>query len=97
MTENIYNDWVRFPKGRIREGEWCEGCARYNSRNVTCNAAVIRDGKILLVLRDTEPQKGSWCLPGGYLQWDETAEEAVVRELKEETGLDGGVIRLLGA
>jgi 8-oxo-dGTP diphosphatase len=94
--DQIIKDGVRWPVGKIGKGEWCECCARYNARNVTCNAVVVRDDKLLLVLRDTEPQKGSWCLPGGYLDWDETTEEAVVRELEEEAGLKGEVVKLLG-
>jgi 8-oxo-dGTP diphosphatase len=44
--------------------------------------------KVLLTLRDTEPFKGHWCLPGGHIERYETALTAVSRELKEETGLD---------
>jgi 8-oxo-dGTP diphosphatase len=44
--------------------------------------------KILLTRRGIEPFKGQWCLPGGHIDQRETAEQAVVREIKEETGLD---------
>ena len=44
--------------------------------------------KILLIKRGIEPFKGEWALPGGFLRVDETLEEAVKRELKEETNID---------
>lgn len=96
MTDNTYDDWVKYPTGKIGKGEWCEACARYNNRNVTCTAMGVRDEKVLLVLRATDPQKGYWCLPGGYLDWDETIEECASREFSEETGLKAKSLRLLG-
>lgn len=44
--------------------------------------------KILLIERAQEPFKGSWAIPGGFVDMDETPEEAAVRELQEETGLE---------
>ena len=43
--------------------------------------------KLLLINRGNEPFKGQWALPGGFIGIDEEMEDAVVRELKEETGL----------
>ena len=56
---------------------------------VACVGAVVRDdrGRLLLVRRGTEPAKGRWSVPGGRIEPGETAVEAVVRELVEETGL----------
>jgi 8-oxo-dGTP diphosphatase len=54
----------------------------------TVAAIIEKDGKILLTKRNIEPYKGSWVLPGGHIDLDETTEAAVVREVKEETGLD---------
>ncbi|WP_439032034.1 NUDIX hydrolase [Gordonia terrae] len=45
------------------------------------------DGRILLILRRNEPSAGHWSLPGGKVEPGETLEEAVVREVQEETGL----------
>ena len=50
----------------------------------------IIEERILLVKRGVEPDIDSWCLPGGFMELGETSEEAVIRELKEETGV--GVI-----
>ena len=53
-------------------------------------AAIItnKDGEILLTRRNIEPFKGQWCLPGGHIDENEKALDAVIREAKEETGLD---------
>jgi 8-oxo-dGTP diphosphatase len=51
-------------------------------------ALVARNNQLLLVRRKYEPGAGQWCLPGGFVETDETAAEAAVRETKEETGLD---------
>jgi 8-oxo-dGTP diphosphatase len=48
---------------------------------------IIRDGKVLLVRRGKEPFLGYWSLPGGSIEPGETPEEAVKREVLEETGL----------
>jgi 8-oxo-dGTP diphosphatase len=47
------------------------------------------DLQVMLVQRDVEPQVGQWSLPGGFVQEDETLEEAARRELEDETGLKG--------
>jgi len=48
---------------------------------------VVKEGKVLLVKRKREPFAGFWALPGGFIEENETAEEAAVREVMEETGL----------
>jgi len=45
-------------------------------------------GKILLIQRKHEPFKEMWALPGGFMNMDETLEEAARRELREETGIE---------
>jgi len=60
---------------------------------VTVDAVVFsfRDdkAKVLLIKRKNEPFKGKWAVPGGFVDIDEELEDAVVRELAEETGLMG--------
>ena len=51
---------------------------------------------ILLIKRDTVPFKGYWALPGGRVEPGETVEQAIVREVKEETGLDVAIVRKIG-
>jgi len=53
-----------------------------------CVDAIIPNGPyVLLINRKYPPYRGMWALPGGKLEADETLEECVVREVKEETGL----------
>jgi mutator protein MutT len=63
---------------------------------VRATAVLIEDGHILLAEQKvTESLSRSWSLPGGTLESGETLEECVIREIKEETGLDVVVDRLL--
>lgn len=52
----------------------------------------MRDGKVLLVLRGREPGRGLWSLPGGVVHLGETLRAAVVRELREECGIEVAVM-----
>ena len=52
--------------------------------------------KILLIKRNTVPFKGYWALPGGRVDPGETVEQTIVREVKEETGLDVTIERKIG-
>ncbi len=68
---------------------------KYEGRTAT---AVIEfpQNKIPLIKRDTVPFKGYWALPGGRSEPGESVEQTIVREVKEETGLDVEVIRKIG-
>jgi 8-oxo-dGTP diphosphatase len=69
------------------------------STGVPCVGAVIKDeaGRILLIKRGHEPGKGLWSVPGGRIEPGETDEQAVIREIREETGLEVNCGSLLGA
>lgn len=66
---------------------------------VRCVGAVIRDdrGRLLLIKRGRPPGAGLWSLPGGRVEAGETDEQAVVREVREETGLRVSVGPLIGS
>jgi mutator protein MutT len=64
--------------------------------SVCVGAIAIDDGRLLLVRRGNEPGRGRWSVPGGRVEAGETLQEAVVRELLEETGVEGVVMGLVG-
>ncbi|MGP8321797.1 MAG: NUDIX domain-containing protein [Methanosarcinaceae archaeon] len=63
---------------------------------LTVDAAIILNGKIVLIKRKKPPYKGMFALPGGFVEIGETTKEATVRESYEETGLLIKIIKLLG-
>jgi len=60
------------------------------------SAAVFRDGKVLIVRRARPPAHGLYTLPGGGVELGETLEEAVIREVREETALEVVPVALAG-
>jgi 8-oxo-dGTP diphosphatase len=81
---------------RLREQPWdgrarpvCETCGHVVYLNPAPSVAVIlrREERVLLVKRNIEPGLGLWSLPGGFIEEDEDVEQAVIREVEEETGL----------
>lgn len=69
----------------------CDNCGFvYYMNACAATAAFIlnRQGELLVVRRSKEPAKGTLDLPGGFVDMEETGEEAIAREIKEETGLD---------
>lgn len=76
----------------------CPDCGWINYRNpLPVVACLVRnpEGQLLLIKRGIEPCIGSWALPGGFIETEETIAEAGVRELREETGLRGSAGRLV--
>ena len=62
---------------------------------VGVGGVVVQDGAILMVERGRPPRAGQWAIPGGKLHWGELLEEAVAREVEEETGLSVEVGELI--
>ncbi len=66
-------------------------CYEYPRPAVAADCLVISEDKgkkeILLIKRKHDPFKDKWALPGGFMEIDETAEQAATRELEEETGV----------
>ncbi|WP_339061250.1 NUDIX domain-containing protein [Tepidibacillus marianensis] len=58
---------------------------------------VVKDDKILTVKKSYSKTKGLWTFPGGFVQPGETLDEAVLRELKEETQIDANIVGIIGA
>lgn len=54
---------------------------------VGVGGVVVRDGKVLLIRRGTPPLRGRWLIPGGSVEAGETLRQALLRELREETGV----------
>jgi 8-oxo-dGTP diphosphatase len=81
-----------------RERPTCPTCGFvfYFNPVVGAGTLVESDGRVVLVRRRVAPQADFWSLPSGYVEADELAEEAAVRETKEETGLEVEVDNLLG-
>ncbi len=60
------------------------------------SAAIFRDGRVLIVRRARPPAHGLYTLPGGGVELGETLEEAVIREVREETALEVRPVALAG-
>ncbi len=90
LTERFYENRNRL---------FCGGCndpVYENPIPATCLVVTDDQGRILLVQRSVDPQKGMWCLPGGFIELGESPESAALRELYEETGLKGQIDKLIG-
>ena len=69
---------------------------RYPARPILgVGALIFERGKILLVERGKQPLKGYWSLPGGVLETGETLAEGIIREVREETGLEVKPVKVL--
>lgn len=64
---------------------------------VGAGALILKDGRLLLIQRGSQPGKGKWSIPGGLVELGERVQDAMVRETKEEVGLDVVPVRLMDA
>lgn len=69
----------------------------YDNPSVTAGAIIERDGKFLVLRRNIEPNKGKWEIPGGFVNAGEGAEDALRREIEEETRLRITDLRYIGS
>ena len=68
----------------------------FPTRPVTVDCVVIKDGAVVLIRRDHEPFKDHYALPGGFVELNETVEDACKRETHEETGLVITNLKMIG-
>jgi len=76
----------------------CNNCGFifWNKSKPVVSILIHDNGEILMLQRANEPFKNYWVLPGGFIKLKETAEIAIKREAKEETGLDINIERIIG-
>lgn len=82
-----------------KERRYCTNCDFVDYKNpLPVAVAFATTGKkYLLIKRGIEPRKGVWGSASGFIESGETPEEACLRELKEETGVTGNIVRLVRA
>ena len=86
--------------GRGLSAEFIDGRERLRCTGTDCDfifyqnpipaagVLLVEEGRVLLVRRGHPPKVGWWCIPAGFMEWDEHPRDTARRELKEETGLD---------
>ena len=81
-----------------KERKFCTNCDFIDYKNPlpVAVAIAVKGKKLLLIKRGIAPRKGAWGPPSGFIEVGETPEEACLRELKEETGVSGQVVKLVG-
>jgi ADP-ribose pyrophosphatase YjhB (NUDIX family) len=89
---------ARTLSGESRARMICSVCGRVDYRNAKpcAGALIVRGEQVLLLRRAIEPAQGCWDIPGGFLEEDEHPREGVIREVREETGLEIEDLELLG-
>ena len=68
----------------------------YKRPILAADGIIIKDNSIVLIRRGKDPQKGRYALPGGIVEYGEKVEDCVLREVKEETGLETKILDLVG-
>lgn len=87
----------KVPEGDTHEREVCGRCdfVHYRNPKIVTGSVVRHEGKYLLCRRAIEPSRGLWTLPAGYMELNETAEDAARREAREEACAEIVIERLL--
>ncbi len=80
-----------------KERKWCPDCNWIYYPRVASSvlALIVKKDKVLMVKRARKPYKNTWMFPAGFIDFAEHPEEALAREVKEETGLDIKKTKLL--
>ncbi len=68
----------------------------YKNPKPTVDGIIFKDTEVLLIQRKNDPYKGYWALPGGFIEYGESCEQAVKRETYEETGYITSIVSLVG-
>lgn len=79
----------------VNEMSSCDECGQWPQPSIAVDAVAIHGSRVLLITRGKEPWKGMLAFPGGFVDSGEDPEDAVIRELEEECGITGQVVRLL--
>jgi 8-oxo-dGTP diphosphatase len=102
MTDLIYCPICGHTLGWREEGgrprQACDNCGYVHYVNPVPAVGILieMDGGVVLIRRGQPPHQGEWTLPSGFIEADESAEDAAIREAEEETGLKVEIIEMAG-
>ena len=76
---------------------YCPSCGYivFRDPKLAVGAIIVDEGRVLLVRRGVIPRKGFWAMPSGFVEYDEQPRPALAREIREETGLEAEIGRVL--
>jgi 8-oxo-dGTP diphosphatase len=85
----------RLAHGKMRRV--CPDCGyvHFEDPKVAAVTFIEKEDRVLLVRRAMNPERGKWALPAGYIDYGENPQEAAIREVREETGLEITITELL--